>query len=120
MTPHACTPRDAGPSVSLPRSNAPRTSQEENRNLSFQSLSQRSRCAPDGKSCSRLECCFECTKSSFLAGAAWNEQNVIALKWNVRFFPGEYVLHIHCHLLTLIGVALQAQNSGVSRVSSSV
>src|SRR5258708_13725133 len=76
--------------------------------------------APDGHACSGLDSCFDGTQGSLLARAAGNEQNVVALKCDVWFFPRENILNIYCHLFTLIGVALQSQDSGMPRVSSPV
>src|ERR1700674_4918912 len=76
--------------------------------------------APDGQACSRLNGCFQGTKGCFLTRTARNEQNVIALKRDVWFLPVENVLNIHGHLFTLIGVALQSQDSGMPCISSAI
>jgi hypothetical protein len=62
---------------------------------------------PDSQASSGLNRCFDGSQGRLFASAARDEQNVVALKCEVRFLSGENVFNIHGQLFTLIGVAFQ-------------
>jgi len=76
--------------------------------------------SPDSEAGSGLNGRFDGAKSRLLPRAAGDEQNVIGLHGNVLLLPLKEVLNIYRQLFPLIGFALQAQNSGMPRVSATI